>query len=80
MRKIPGISIFILISCFVISIPMFIIRLYNYDIEFSEIQILGLAGPIFHRVSTTVFSALMIATVVDWLRCLWAARSRPGSA
>jgi len=61
-----------LIHLFVVSLPMVITRFLNSDLPFDQVHILGLEGPVFHRLSTTVFSALILGTLFDlarvWLR------------
>ena len=57
-----------LVHLFLISIPMLGLRIYHYGIEFSEIHIWGLPGPIFHHVSEVIYLILMISTLVDRLR------------
>lgn len=53
---------------FGVSLPMVITRFLNADQPFESVRILGLEGPEFHRLSTTVFSVLMAATLVDLVR------------
>ncbi len=57
-----------LVHVFVITLPMMITRFLNWDQVFEEVRILGLEGPVFHQLSTWVFSTLMLATAVDALR------------
>jgi len=56
------------VHVFIISIPMMIVRLARTQAAFEDIQIWGLPGPVFHRLSTTVFMILIIATVIDLIR------------
>ncbi len=58
----------LLIHVFVISLPMMAFRFYQYQASFEEVKIWGLEGPVFHRLSTTVFSILIVATIVDLIR------------
>ncbi len=58
----------LLVHVFVISIPMVLTRFLNSDRPFEEVRILGLEGPEFHRLSTTVFSILIFGTFVDLIR------------
>lgn len=53
---------------FGVSLPMVITRFLNADQPFESVKILGLEGPQFHKLSTTVFAILMVATVVDLVR------------
>lgn len=57
-----------LIHVFVITLPMMITRFLNWDQPFEQVRILWLDGPIFHQLSTWVFSALMAATAIDAFR------------
>ena len=66
----------LLIHLFGVSIPMVVTRALNTDQEFGAVRILGLEGPVFHRISTTVFGALVAATVVDLVRTIVTNRSR----
>jgi len=66
----------LLVHVFLISIPMVVTRLIHMNEDFASVHIYGLPGPEFHRLSTGVFSVLMGATVIDWVRCLWASRMR----
>jgi hypothetical protein len=63
---------FLLGHVFAISLPMLISRFVQRDIGFGDVRIWGLPGPVFHNVSTIVFSGLILATVVDWARAKWA--------
>lgn len=65
----------LLVHVFVISIPMVVIRFLNSDKAFENIKILGLEGPVFHRLSTTIFSLLILGTIIDIAR-LWRTRSQ----
>ena len=64
----------LLVHLFVISIPMVVTRFLASDRAFEDIRILGLEGPVFHRLSTTVFCLLIIATLIDIARC-WRKRN-----
>jgi hypothetical protein len=57
-----------LIHLFFISLPMLFARLWNYSMGFEQIEIWGLAGPVFHRLSTGVYFLLILATLFDWFR------------
>ena len=56
------------VHVFVISLPMVITRFAHMTMDFGDVTILGMPGPVFHGVSSGVFFALMLATVTDWLR------------
>lgn len=58
----------LLVHIFVISLPMLAFRFYQYQAAFEDVKIWGLEGPVFHRLSTTVFSLLIAATVADLIR------------
>jgi hypothetical protein len=60
----------LLVHVFVISIPLLVIRMSNTGVEFSDLKIFGVPGPVFHQISTTIFMIMMIATVVDLVRVL----------
>jgi hypothetical protein len=53
------------VHLFGIALPLLITRALTTNLEFSEVHVLGLPGPVFHQISTWVYSAMMIATVVD---------------
>lgn len=53
---------------FVGSLPLMITRFLNSAAGFEQVNVLGLPGPIFHRVSTTIYTILLVATVWDFLR------------
>jgi|GEM_PF-1531490 len=65
----------LLVHVFVISIPMVVTRFLNSERTFEEVRILGLEGPVFHRLSTTVFSLLILGTLIDIAR-LWRAKNQ----
>jgi hypothetical protein len=67
----------LMIHVFVISLPMLLSRFLQRDLDFNEVRILGLSGPQFHQLSSVIFTMLMVATVLDWVREWWAARSQP---
>jgi hypothetical protein len=50
------------------ALPLLITRLINYSSGFEDVRVLGLPGPVFHKVSTGVFAILMLATVIDLVR------------
>lgn len=63
----------LLVHVFAISIPMVITRFMNADQPFESVRILGMEGPTFHRLSTTVFGLLVLGTLIDLAR-VWRAR------
>lgn len=50
------------IFLFFIAIPLAITRFLNWEIEFSQLKIFGIEGPLFHSISNSVFIAMVIAT------------------
>lgn len=58
----------LLIHVFAITLPMLISRFMQSENNFEEVTILGLPGPVFHRLSTIVFGALVLGTVIDLIR------------
>ena len=50
------------------SLPLMITRLLNSSGSFEQVDVLGLPGPVFHRVSTTIYLVMMAATVWDLVR------------
>jgi hypothetical protein len=56
---------------FLISLPMLISRFMQMQTQFTDVRILGIAGPEFHNLSTAVFSVLILATLTDLVRTLW---------
>jgi hypothetical protein len=64
----------LLAHVFAVSIPMVSTRFLQASLAFHEIKIWGLAGPQFHRLSTFVFSVLILATLFDLLRSMRANR------
>jgi hypothetical protein len=56
------------VHIFAISIPMLISRFAQAALGFDDVKILGIPGPIFHKISSGVFVALVAATVIDLIR------------
>lgn len=56
------------VHVFAISLPMMVTRALSADQAFESVLILGMPGPVFHKLSTTVFSVLMLATAIDLIR------------
>lgn len=52
----------------IFSAPMLVIRLLNYDLDFSEIYIWGIPGPDFHKYSNYGFWVLSVSSIVDYIR------------
>jgi len=53
------------VHLFIIALPLMITRFLNVSVDFTEVRILGLSGPLFHQLSTVVYFSLMFATSVD---------------
>ncbi|MGE4133875.1 MAG: hypothetical protein AB7F86_19720 [Bdellovibrionales bacterium] len=68
LREWPVLILPLLVHLLAVSVPMLVVRLMNLDQEFSTLTIWGLPAQQFHKLSTQVFSALMVATVVDLVR------------
>ncbi len=56
------------VHLFASSLPLMITRLLNRTGGFEDVNVMGLPGPVFHRVSTTIYLALIIATIWDLVR------------
>lgn len=50
-----------------IAMPMVVVRLLNRDVEFREIRIWGMPGPVFHGLSEMLYLILLIATFGEGL-------------
>lgn len=55
----------ITVHVFMVSIPMMVTRFLNRELVFEDVKILGLSGPEFHRISTWIFMATIMATLID---------------
>ena len=53
---------------FASSLPLMITRFLNQTTSFQEVSVLGLSGPTFHRLSTSIYMILLVATFIDWMR------------
>lgn len=56
------------------AFPLLVSRGLNADMEFRDLYVWGMAGPVFHRVSTAIYMVLLVATFVDGGMSLWRAR------
>lgn len=56
------------VHLFAIALPMVITRILTSDLSFEAVRIWGLPGPIFHRLSTGLYVALVVATVFELIR------------
>lgn len=51
------------------SLPIIGLRLFNWEVEFSQLSLLGIPGEWFHKVSTWVFIAMLgVSLGVNWSR------------
>lgn len=57
-----------LIFFFGVALPLVVSRFIQSETSFEQVRVLGLPGPVFHRVSTAIYLVLMAATVWDWFR------------
>lgn len=64
------------VHVFAISLPMLVSRFMQVQNSFEEVRIMGLPGPVFHNVSSGVFTLLITATVADLLRTWRVAHSQ----
>ncbi len=53
-------GIFILL----IAIPMLVTRIINWGADFSSLYVLGLPGPVFHKVSNYFYIAMMVSSII----------------
>jgi hypothetical protein len=58
----------LLVHLFGIALPMLIMRFLNADRAFESVYVWGIEAPQLHRLSGIVFTALVVATVVDLIR------------
>ncbi|MGE0528559.1 MAG: hypothetical protein AB7G93_17455 [Bdellovibrionales bacterium] len=75
-RKWKSLTLYpLFLHVFLISIPLLVSRFLQIGKDFEAVQVLGLEGPVFHRLSTMVFSALIAATLLDLVRVWRGAQS-----
>ena len=55
----------LLVHVFLISLPLVVVRALNMNMAFEDITVWGIPGPVFHKFSTTIFSIVVLATIVD---------------
>ncbi|HVK60275.1 MAG TPA: hypothetical protein VM432_01945, partial [Bdellovibrionales bacterium] len=53
---------------FLTSLPLTITRFANYSLDFGDVRILGLPGPVFHGLSSAVYLVLILSTIFDLVR------------
>jgi hypothetical protein len=56
------------VHLFLVALPLMITRALNATIQFEEVRIWGVPGPVFHQLSTVVYWLMILATVFDWYR------------
>jgi hypothetical protein len=47
------------------AFPLFLTRLFHAGSSFEDVRVMGLPGPVFHKVSTTIYMIMLIATLAD---------------
>jgi hypothetical protein len=57
-------------------IPMWVRRWKTMGTNFADIQVWGMAGPEFHRVSERIYLILIVATALDLMLAWWSTRKR----
>lgn len=65
----------LMVHVFLISIPLVVVRAMHMDMAFEDVTVWGIPGPVFHKVSTTIFSLVVLATIGDMSR----SRKRPAA-
>jgi hypothetical protein len=63
-----GTSWFALLFLALVAVPMVYKRATNFDLPFEQIEIWGISGPEFHRLSERVFLILVVMTLMDLFR------------
>jgi hypothetical protein len=63
-------SYFFKVGCvhFFIAVTLFITRLLQSTGAFADVTVLGMSGPVYHKLSTNVYTVLILATVYDLYR------------
>lgn len=56
------------IHLFIVSVPMLAARIYFFDTDFDQIQIMGLGAPQFHKYSEWVYIGLLFTTIYQLYR------------
>lgn len=57
-----------IVYCFGVSLPLLGTRILNWGIPLSDLTILGISGPLFHRAANAVFLGLCSAIAWDLYR------------
>ncbi len=53
------------------TIPMLVVRLWNWENGFHQVRVWGIPGPLFHVTAERVFAGLMMATLLDAIYQGW---------
>lgn len=56
------------IHLFLFSLPMFLARLRFRNVDFAQIHLLGIPGPMIHRAAEVFYLVIVISTLIDWMR------------
>ncbi|PIS11965.1 MAG: hypothetical protein COT73_01090 [Bdellovibrio sp. CG10_big_fil_rev_8_21_14_0_10_47_8] len=56
-----GVLVFFIFS----ALPIFILRLWHWDIAFDQVQFLGFSGPELHKTSNNIFILMMVCFFAD---------------
>jgi hypothetical protein len=56
------------IHLFGIALPLLVTRMIYSDRGFADVNVWGMPGPVFHKLSTWIYMGLMLATVFDLYR------------
>ena len=54
----------------VFAVPMILMRLIHWDLDFSQIQVWGVPAELFHRISNSSYILIMVATILGWQKNL----------
>lgn len=56
------------IHLYIFSLPMLLVRWRYKDVDFSQINLMGIPGPVVHRWAEMFFLVLVAGTLIDWIR------------
>ncbi len=59
-----------------VALPLMVTRFVNVSLQFEEVRIMGFSGPEFHRISTSVYTVLIVATSIDLALAWFFARKK----
>lgn len=63
------------VHLFAVALPMMVTRLMNLGVDFREVHVWGIPGPIFHQMSTQLYVVMMGVTAGEGLWRRYRARS-----